>query len=131
MRKLLLSLAVMLGVLSPLFYVQPVLAVDVLKPVCEQSVHNTEVPQVCKDNKANSTENPITGVLKVAIDVLSLIAGVMAVVMIVLSGLRFVVGAGDSASIAGARRNLIFAIIGLVIVFIAQFIIPFILSRVL
>ncbi|MBL8122451.1 hypothetical protein JNM87_06935 [Candidatus Saccharibacteria bacterium] len=49
--------------------------------------------------------------------------------MIMVSGFRYITSGGDSQKIASAKNTLIGAIIGLVVIALAQTIITFVLSR--
>jgi cytochrome bd-type quinol oxidase subunit 2 len=71
----------------------------------------------------------IDTVITQVIQVMSAIAGVAAVIMIIISGFRFITANGDSSTIAAARRTLIYALVGLVIVAISQSIVWFVLGR--
>ncbi len=71
----------------------------------------------------------ITNVIKVAVNILSVIAGVAATIMIVIAGLRYIGSGGESSKIAGAKSAITYAVIGLVIVALAQFIVRFVLER--
>jgi hypothetical protein len=70
----------------------------------------------------------INNVIRTAIIILSVIVGVAAVVMIIVSGLRFITSNGDASSIASAKSGLTWALIGLVVVGLAQFIVHFVLN---
>jgi Type IV secretion system pilin len=54
---------------------------------------------------------------------------VAAVIAIIISGLRYVTSAGDSNSINGAKNTILYAVIGLVIVAMAQIIVKFVLGK--
>ena len=72
----------------------------------------------------------ISKIVKAAINLLSLIVGVAAVVMIIISGLKYTTSGGDSSSVSSAKRSLLYAVIGLVIVALTQFIIRFVIGRI-
>jgi len=65
------------------------------------------------------------------INFFSVIVGVVAVVMIIVSGLQFMTANGNPQNIAKARSSLMYAIIGLVIVVLAQVIVHFAISQAL
>jgi hypothetical protein len=76
---------------------------------------------------------PITGTggaLNQATNLIAVIAGAAAIIMIIVSGIFFVTADGDSSKAAGARNALIGAVIGLVIVVAARSIINFVLTKV-
>ena len=71
----------------------------------------------------------ISSVLKVVLNILSAIAAIAAIIMIMISGLRYITSGGDSAGVQGAKNTILYAIVGLVIVVIAQAIVQFTLNR--
>jgi len=81
----------------------------------------------CDTSSANNSINNTVGL---AINILSLIVGVVAVVMIIIGGLKYIMSSGDSTSINSAKNTILYAIIGLVIVALAQVIVKFVLKRV-
>jgi hypothetical protein len=100
-------------------------------PVAAQSAQN----EICQGlgsagGSCGGSDKTIHNTLTSAINILSLVAGVVAVIMIMISGLRIITAQGDASSISSARMALIYSLIGLVIVALAQFIVHFVLSRV-
>lgn len=71
----------------------------------------------------------LTNVVKTVIRILSLIAGVAAVIMIIIGGLRYITSGGDSSSTASAKNTIIYALVGLVIVVFAQVIVGFVFTK--
>ena len=68
-------------------------------------------------------------VIKLVIQVISLIAGIAAVIMIVVGGLRYITSGGDSSKVASAKSSIIYAIVGLIIVALAQIIVRFVITN--
>lgn len=52
-----------------------------------------------------------------------ILAGVVAVFLIIISGYKFISSGGDAKQVEGARQTLTYAIIGLLVVFLSFFII--------
>lgn len=69
-------------------------------------------------------------IIKFSISMLSLIAGIAAVIMIILAGLKYITSNGEAANITSAKHSLMYAIVGLVVVFISQFLVRYVLNRV-
>ncbi len=67
---------------------------------------------------------------KKIVNLLSIIVGVVAVIMIIVGGFRYITSGGESSNVSGAKNTLIYAIVGLVIVALAQFIVHFVLANV-
>jgi hypothetical protein len=63
------------------------------------------------------------------VNIFSLLIGIVAVIMIIVGGFRYITSGGDSGRVGGAKNTLIYAIIGLVIVALAQIIVHFVLNQ--
>ena len=62
------------------------------------------------------------------INILSVIVGIIAVIMIIYGGFKYITSGGDTGNVSGAKNTLIFALVGLIIVALAQFIVHFVLN---
>ena len=69
-------------------------------------------------------------VVESIINLLSLTVGVIAVIMIIIGGLRYVTSAGNETAIKSARNTIMYAVIGLIIVALAQVIVKFVLTNI-
>jgi hypothetical protein len=78
----------------------------------------------------SSSSGSISNLMRTVINLLSLIVGFVAIVMVIISGFRFITANGDSSSIASARSALIYALVGLVVAAMAQYIVHFVLGKV-
>jgi heme O synthase-like polyprenyltransferase len=58
-------------------------------------------------------------------------AALLTVIMLVYSGIKFIISAGDDSKIEEAQKVIIYSLIGLVVVFIAPLVIRFILGTLL
>lgn len=65
-------------------------------------------------------------VFKNVVDAALIFAGVVALFMIIYSGIRYITSAGDPKAVEGARNTLTWAIVGLVVIILAYTIISFI-----
>jgi heme O synthase-like polyprenyltransferase len=63
------------------------------------------------------------------IDILLVLAGVVAVVYIIIGGYQYVTSAGNAEQAGQAKNTVLYAIIGLVIIFAAFLIVNFVLGR--
>ena len=63
------------------------------------------------------------------INIFSVIIGAVAVIMIIYAGFRYIVSGGSSDGVKGARNTLIYAIVGLVVVLLAQTVVKYVLSQ--
>jgi len=76
------------------------------------------------------TKTGVAKTIAVVINLLSLVVGVVAVIMIIIGGFKYIISGGDSNSISSAKNTILYAIIGLVIVALAQVIVKFVLNKV-
>ncbi len=76
-------------------------------------------------NGQSSLDKVVNGV----VIIISYIAGVIAIIMIIVSGIRFTTSGGDSAKAAGAKTALAYALIGIAIAALAQFFVQFVLDK--
>lgn len=57
------------------------------------------------------------------------VAGILGVIMVVISGFKFIMAGGDSSKVGSARSTLMYALIGLVIAALAQFLVHFVINQ--
>ena len=66
-------------------------------------------------------------------DVFNIVLGTMGAIaffMVVLAGFRYVVSQGEPDKVAGARRTIVYSIVGLVVIALAAVIVNFVLGKV-
>lgn len=81
----------------------------------------------CKDPSGSPDVN---STIRTVINLLSLVVGVVAVIMVIVGGLKYILSSGDSNSINSAKNTVLFALVGLAIVALAQVIVRFVVNRV-
>ena len=69
-----------------------------------------------------------TGVFKQVTNTILYIVGIIAVIMLIIGGIRYVLSGGDSKKVTDAKNTVLYAIIGLVIAFLAFAIVNFVIS---
>lgn len=112
--------------------------VNITPEICNQYLSggslSSDAPAVCKDilaSQANDT-NPIygpDGVLTRAINIISIVVGIVSVIVIIIAGIRMSLSQGDSNKIASSRSQIIYAVIGIVVAVLAQSVVRLILVR--
>jgi cytochrome bd-type quinol oxidase subunit 2 len=75
------------------------------------------------------SDTGVTDTIRNVIQILSFVVGIAAVIMIVISGLRFVISNGDSQKAANARSSVIYALVGLIVAVLAQTLVIFVFKR--
>ena len=83
-----------------------------------------------KDGNNVSASSKVNKLLDDIVNLFSIIVGIVAVIMIIYGGFRYITSGGDSSKITDARNTILYAIVGLIIVAFAQFVVKFILSKI-
>ena len=112
MKKLLIAALVSLGI--------------VVTPLANaKSEVNSGISSV---NDGNSTDLPsfITNI----VNILLFLAGAVAVIVIIIGGIRYVMSSGDAGQVQSAKNTILYAVIGLIVVIMAYAIVNFVVTNV-
>ncbi len=129
MRKIVIAVS-SLVVFAAMAIPSSVLAYDPL-PVCTDT--QAAGSAVCTD-KGNNTSDPLTGqngLLHGIATIIAVVSGIIAIIIILTAGLRYVTSGGDAAGIKSAKDAIIATVVGLVIIELSDAIISFVLGRIL
>jgi len=66
--------------------------------------------------------------VKNIVDILSWVVGVASVLMIIVGGLRYVLSGGDSNNVTAAKNTILYALVGLVVVMVAQILVNLVIG---
>lgn len=84
----------------------------------------------CNAGDTATGTQKIQDIVTLVVNVFSIIVGIVAVIMILVGGFKYITSGGDSGNITSAKNTIVYAIIGLVIVALAQFVVKFVLNKV-
>lgn len=112
------AIAIVVG-LAMVFVPVSVGAVDVISDSCAVSPDSA----ICK-GKDDDTRNMI----KTVINTLLYIIGIVAVIMVVIGGFMYTLSTGDSANVTKAKNTIVYALVGLVVAFLAYAIVNWVLK---
>lgn len=135
MRRLLISLGI---IFLALFVTAPVLAAE------EHQNYNQSVgcnglesvgveftdcrPEAADSPGASADSDKFTNLVTNIINIFSMVVGAVSVLMLVIGGFRYIVSSGDSSGVQGAKNTIIYALVGLAVVFFAQIITRFVIT---
>ncbi|MFO0887163.1 MAG: hypothetical protein H6793_01750 [Candidatus Nomurabacteria bacterium] len=108
------------------FYPRITYAEDPFSGVCSGRSSSSSACQT------HTTTNPLlgpNGIITKVIEIMIMIAGVASVIMIMVGGFKYMVSNGDSGKVSSAKDTILYSIIGLVVVVIAQAIVSFVITR--
>ncbi|HEX7963765.1 MAG TPA: pilin [Candidatus Saccharimonadales bacterium] len=90
----------------------------------------TGTGNTCTAGDTATGTQKIQDIVTLIVNIFSVIVGIVAVIMIVVGGFKYITSGGDSGNITSAKNTIVYAVIGLVIVALAQFIVKFVLNKV-
>ena len=83
----------------------------------------------CNSNVQTGSQG-LNNVITDIVNIFSVVVGIVSVIMIIYGGFRYITSGGDSGNVSSAKNTIIYAVIGLVVVALAQFIVQFVLDKV-
>jgi hypothetical protein len=72
-----------------------------------------------------SGSNKVNSLVKSIVALLSWIVGIVAVIALIVAGFKYITSGGSSEKVGEAKRALIYALVGILVVVLAQFIVGF------
>lgn len=95
---------------------------------CLASGSNLSLDGTCPETDITSSGD-ISDVATTVVNIISIVVGVIAVIMIIFGGAKYITSGGESGKITSAKNTIIYALIGLVVVALAQVIVHFVLGK--
>lgn len=123
LRTMLLSLTAATTLLLPSLVFVGTAHAQIDKALCGGS-NFTLSPGDCPDS-----EGSLNGIITVAINIFSVVVGIIAVIMIITGGLKYITSGGNDTNVSGAKNTILYAVIGLVVVAFAQIIVHYVLNK--
>lgn len=77
---------------------------------------------------SNKTLFAAGGIFQTVASVLIFIVGAVAVIMLIIGGLRYVISAGDSKNVTAAKDTILYAIIGIVVALLSFALVQFVVT---
>lgn len=121
-------LYITLGVAMPL---RVHAVVDPTKAVC-QADRDAQNSEFCKNVRQENNRSILYGRKSLMGNILQTViylTGAIAVILIIIGGIRYVLSAGDSNAVQGAKNTVMYAAIGLAVAIFAQTIVSFVLTK--
>ena len=114
------------------FLIAAVLVVGISLLVSDTSLANSLQDGV---NAARGDGQPAellgdTGILTTITNILLFVIGALSVLMLIIGGLRYVISGGKASAVTAAKNTILYAIVGLIIAFLAYAAINFVLGAV-
>ena len=112
---------------SSVLFAGNVAAIDVFDEQCNNIGGGDSL--ICKDENRNQSLVGSNGIFNNIVNALLFIVGALSVVMLIYGGIRYTASAGNANSVTAAKNTIIYAIVGLVVAFLAFAIINWVITR--
>ena len=83
----------------------------------------------CSDPSVTGSTTKANSLIETALNLFSAIVGIIAVVMVIVGGIKYMTSGGEPAKAANAKDTLLYAGVGIVVVALSQFIVQFVFHR--
>lgn len=83
----------------------------------------------CNTDAGGSGEGKLNALITQIINIISVIVAIVAVIMLIFGGFRYVTSGGAADKVKGAKDTILYALIGLVIVALAQTVVKFVVNK--
>ena len=130
MKKYLVSFIASLSVFGLLQFVAPQANAqfDTAREQACAGLSTVDANGAANNCSATAGGSRVNSVLATGLNWLSIVAGVIAVVMMIIAGIKFLTSQGDPGAVNSARNTIIYAAVGIVIVALSQVIVNFVLN---
>ena len=107
------------------FSASTAMAIDPNKSLCEGS-GGTWSGSSCSNDAAEG--RTVEGTFETVVNILLLLVGAVSVIMIVVGGIKLVTSGGNQQSITSAKNTIMYAVVGIIVAFLAYAVIKFVLG---
>lgn len=83
----------------------------------------------CSSADATNANSQIGKLANNLVTIFSYVVGAISIIMIIYGGFRYITSGGESGAVGNAKNTIIYAIVGLIIVALAQVIVHFVLNQ--
>ncbi len=123
LASMVLAVSAMLGV-ATLVPATPAAAVTPEQSACEGS------GGTWSGGNCNQGTRTLTGTIRSVGNILVFLTGSIAVLMIIIGGVRYALSGGDQGTITSAKNTIMYAVVGLIVAIAAYAVVNFVLSSI-
>lgn len=113
MKRFKLLVATFAIALFGAFVFVPVASVAAIDPLAD-ACGNSSGTEICENRDENAND-----LIRTLVNVLLYVVGLLSVIMIIVGGIFYTTSSGDAGKVTRAKNTLTYAIVGLVVAFIA------------
>lgn len=137
-NKINLAILAVLSICGFMLFIGPTVNAAVAPPSSDRTGASAAAKQVCQgisqadsatgcDSTANGDK--VSSLASTIINLFSWVVGLLSIIMVIYGGFRYVTSAGDASKLTAARQTITYALVGLVLVALAQIIVRFVIGQ--
>lgn len=132
LKSIFTSLALAIAMLAPVAMVGQVASAQLQTNTADpsQSLQQGTCLNTTSGCSTTASGDKVNSLVATIINIFSWVVGVISVIMIIYGGFKYITSGGDAGGVTGAKNTILYAIVGLVIVALAQVIVQFVLGKV-
>jgi len=93
------------------------------------STSKTQVLNGIGETGGNCNDSGVAVAISAGVNILSIVVGIAAILMVILSGFKYITSGGEAQKVANAKNSLIYALVGLIIAALAQIMVHFVINQ--
>lgn len=124
-KKSITAIALMIAIMAPV-----ALPGSMVQAACTQGNASTKAAYegIGLTGAECNADTKVNNILASIVNILTLVIGAISVIMIIVAGFKYITSGGDSNNVASAKNTLVYAVVGLIIVVLAQAITRFVIG---
>lgn len=126
MKKLLVRLSIMLALLMPVGV--PALAGAACPTGSDGGNAKKQILIGVGETDDKCDGSDVTNFIGSIVEIVSVVTGVAAIIMLLIAGFKYITSGGDSGKISSAKNTLIYAMVGIAVAVLAQVIVNFVIG---
>ncbi|MBL8160167.1 hypothetical protein JNJ66_06980 [Candidatus Saccharibacteria bacterium] len=132
MNKLFKKIAAASTAIATLAFVATVSFATPVLAACTADVNGNPLANGVGCGRADGTPEELIGdggIFTTVANILIFLVGLIAVIMLIIGGIRYAVSGGDQSAVTAAKNTILYAIIGLVVAFMAFAVVNFVTTQ--
>ena len=117
-------------IVAPLGIAVTTAFLTLVRPVSVSALNIYDGVEAARGESVPSDLFGASGIFTTVVNVLLFVIGAVAVVMLIVGGLRYAISGGNSTAVSAAKNTILYAIVGLIIAFLSYAIINFVMNAI-
>jgi hypothetical protein len=121
-KQIVLSFALLVGIGGVILPASNAMAINVIKDQCATVNPSSTICQA-------ATKDDSTKMTRTIVNVMLQVLGILAVIMIIVGGIRYTISNGDASRVKAAKDTITYAVVGLIVALLSYAIVNFVIGK--